>query len=121
MAFNPGSTNPFDRQNKIDGVKNIIAVAAGKGGVGKSTVATGLACALQQEGYKVGLLDADIYGPSVPKMMGLSAAQPNINADQKIEPLIAHQLKTMSIGYLVDDKSAVIWRGPMLFKAIDQF
>jgi ATP-binding protein involved in chromosome partitioning len=121
MAFNVGGTNPFDRQQKLDGVKNIIAVGAGKGGVGKSTVAVNLALALEKLGKKVGLLDADIYGPSVPRMMGLEKAQPNVNAEKKIEPLIAHNLKTMSIGYMVDDKSAIIWRGPMLFKAIDQF
>jgi ATP-binding protein involved in chromosome partitioning len=121
MVFNAGATNPFDRQQKLDGVKHIIAVGAGKGGVGKSTAATNLALALEAQGQKVGLLDADIYGPSIPKMMGLLGVQPNINAQKKIEPLVAHNIKTMSIGYLVDDKSAIIWRGPMLFKAIDQF
>jgi ATP-binding protein involved in chromosome partitioning len=117
----PTPPNPFDRQQKMEGVKNIIAVGAGKGGVGKSTIATNLALALERTGLKVGLLDADIYGPSIPKMMGLAGNQPNVNAEKKIEPLVAHNLKTMSIGYLVDDKSAIIWRGPMLFKAIDQF
>lgn len=113
--------NPFEGQRPIEGVKKIIAVAAGKGGVGKSTVATNLALALVGQKLKVGLLDADIYGPSVPKMMGLLNAKPNINAQKKITPLVSHDIKTMSIGYLVDDKSAIIWRGPMLFKAIDQF
>jgi ATP-binding protein involved in chromosome partitioning len=125
MAFTGGGmgppTNPFDRQQKMEGIKNIIAVGAGKGGVGKSTVAVNLASALSKLGHKVGLLDADIYGPSVPKMMGLTRSQPNINAQNKIEPLVAFGLKTMSIGYLVEEKSAIIWRGPMLFKAIDQF
>jgi ATP-binding protein involved in chromosome partitioning len=114
-------TNPFDQQVKIEGVKNIIAVGAGKGGVGKSTIATNIAIALQQQGKSVGLLDADIYGPSVPRMLGLEGMRPNVTQAKKIEPLIAHGIKTMSIGYLVDDKSAVIWRGPMLFKAIEQF
>jgi ATP-binding protein involved in chromosome partitioning len=121
MVFNAGATNPFDRQQKLEGVKHIIAVGAGKGGVGKSTAAVNLALALEGLGQKVGLLDADIYGPSIPKMMGLFGVQPNVNAEKKIEPLVAHNIKTMSIGYLVDDKSAIIWRGPMLFKAIDQF
>jgi ATP-binding protein involved in chromosome partitioning len=118
MAF---GTNPFDQQKKIEGVKNIIAVGAGKGGVGKSTVAVNLAAALQKQGFSVGLLDADIYGPSIPKMVGLTNARPNVAANKRIQPLISHGMKTMSIGYLVDDKSAIIWRGPMLFKAIDQF
>ncbi len=121
MSFNAGGTNPFDRQQKLDGVKNIIAVGAGKGGVGKSTVALNLAFALEKLGRKVGLLDADIYGPSIPKMVGLQNAQPNVNANKKIEPLIAHNLRTISIGYMVDPQSAIVWRGPMLFKAIDQF
>lgn len=113
--------NPFAQQKKIEGVKHVIAVASGKGGVGKSTVATQLALALARGGAAVGLLDADIYGPSIPHMMGLATLRPNVNAQKKIEPLVNHGLKTMSIGYLVDDQSAIIWRGPMLFKAIEQF
>ena len=115
------ATNPFDRQQKLEGIKHIIAVGAGKGGVGKSTIASNLAIALKNQKLDVGLLDTDIYGPSIPTMMGMAKAQPNVNAEKRIEPLIAHDLKTMSIGYMVDDKSAIIWRGPMLFKAIDQF
>jgi ATP-binding protein involved in chromosome partitioning len=114
-------SNPFDQQKKIDGVKNIIAVGAGKGGVGKSTVSANLSYALSKLGKKVGLLDADIYGPSIPRMLGLEGMRPNVTVEKKIEPLVSFGIKTMSIGYLVDEKSAVIWRGPMLFKAIEQF
>jgi ATP-binding protein involved in chromosome partitioning len=113
--------NPFEMQKKIEGVKNIIAVGAGKGGVGKSTVSANLAMALAKNKLKVGLLDADIYGPSIPRMMGVAHLHPNITSQKKIMPLVTHGLKTMSIGNLVDDKSAIIWRGPMLFKAMDQF
>ena len=113
--------NPFGQQKKIEGVKHVIAVGAGKGGVGKSTVAMNLARTLLKKGFRVGLLDADIYGPSVPRMAGIAQLRPNVNANKKIEPLVSHGLSTMSIGYLVDDQSAIIWRGPMLFKAIDQF
>jgi len=113
--------NPFEQQKKIEGVRHIVAVGSGKGGVGKSTVAANLAVSLSRQGQKVGLLDADIYGPSVPHIMGLTKLRPNVNAQKKIEPLVSHGLKTMSIGYLVDDQSAIIWRGPMLFKAMDQF
>lgn len=112
--------NPFDQQKAIPGVQKIIAVSSGKGGVGKSTVATNLALALGQK-YKVGLLDADIYGPSLPRMMGTMNQRPTISSDGKIEPIVRYGLKLMSIGYLVDESSAVVWRGPMLFKAIDQF
>jgi ATP-binding protein involved in chromosome partitioning len=89
--------------------------------VGKSTVALNLALALQNTGLKVGLLDTDIYGPSLPRMVGQTDAKPNVNHAQKIEPVTAYGLVTMSMGYLVDEKSAVVWRGPMLFKAMDQF
>lgn len=112
--------NPFDQQKILPGVQKIIAVSSGKGGVGKSTVATNLALALGQK-YKVGLLDADIYGPSLPRMMGTLHQKPLINGEGKIEPISRYGLKLMSIGYLVDESAAVVWRGPMLFKAIDQF
>lgn len=112
--------NPFDQQKAIPGVKHIIAVSAGKGGVGKSTVATNLALALSKK-YKVGLLDADIYGPSIPRMLGALGQKPNITADNRIEPLVRYGMKLMSIGFLIDEGAAVVWRGPMLFKAMDQF
>lgn len=114
------SANPFDQQKTIPGVKHIIAVASGKGGVGKSTVASNLAVALGKKN-KVALLDADIYGPSVPRLMGALNQKPMINDQQKIEPLSRYGIKVMSIGFLVDEASAVVWRGPMLFKAMDQF
>ncbi len=112
--------NPFDQQKPISGVKKIIVVSSGKGGVGKSTVATNLALALGQK-WKVGLLDADIYGPSLPRLMGTMNQKPNINTEGKIEPIQRYGLKLMSIGYLINEASAVVWRGPMLFKAMDQF
>lgn len=113
--------NPFDRQSELPGIKKIIAVGAGKGGVGKSTVATNLALSLQKMGFSVGLLDADIYGPSIPRMLGVATAKPNVGSDKKIQPIIASGLKVISMGFLVEDNSAIIWRGPMLFKAMDQF
>lgn len=103
----------------IPGVKTIIAVASGKGGVGKSTVAVNLACAMSQLGHKIGLLDADIYGPSVPKMMGASG-QPTIT-DERLDPIENFGLKMMSMALLLDAGAPVIWRGPMIMKAIQQF
>lgn len=114
------STNPFDQQQAISGVKKIIAVASGKGGVGKSTVATNLALALREFG-SVGILDADIYGPSLPRMMGALNQKPVVAEGNKITPITRYNVKIMSIGFLVDEASAVVWRGPMLFKAMDQF
>lgn len=112
--------NPFDQQRPIPGVKKIIAVSSGKGGVGKSTVASNLAIALSQLGKKVGLLDADIYGPSQPRMMGALLQKPEITKDNKILPIQRHGVKIMSMGFLVDEDMAVAWRGPMLFKAMNQ-
>src|SRR5688500_7539778 len=101
-------------------VKNVVLVMSGKGGVGKSTVATNLALALSRMGTRVGLLDADIYGPSIPTMFGI-AGQP-LSDGQKIQPLERFGLKLMSIGFLLEDpKAAVIWRGPMLHGALQQF
>ena len=99
-------------------VKHIVAVASGKGGVGKSTVAVNLAVALAQRGLRVGLLDADIYGPSLPRMLGL-ARKPEVRGDRMI-PLEAWGLKAMSIGFLVDEDTAMIWRGPMVMGALEQ-
>ncbi|MDE2490720.1 MAG: Mrp/NBP35 family ATP-binding protein [Elusimicrobia bacterium] len=103
------------------GIKNLIAVAAGKGGVGKSTVASNLAVALAQDGAKVGLMDADIYGPNQPQMMGVPDWKPVVGEDDKIAPAEAHGVKLMSMGFLMDPDKAVIWRGPMLHGAITQF
>jgi len=112
--------NPFLQQSPIPNVKHIIAVGSGKGGVGKSTVAVNLALALKKSGMKVGLLDADIYGPSIPRMMGVPDAKPEIVDGKKIGPIPAYGLKVMSMGFLVAEGLAVIWRGPMLFKAMEQ-
>ncbi len=105
--------------NLLPEVKTTIAVASGKGGVGKSTVAVNLAVSLALDGAKVGLLDADIYGPSIPLMMGIHDRPQMV--DQKLIPLEAHGVKVMSIGFLVDPMQAVIWRGPMVSGAVKQF
>ena len=103
----------------IAGVKNIIAVASGKGGVGKSTTAVNLALALSVEGASVGILDADIYGPSQPRMLGTHAKPESIDG-KKMEPVVSYHLQTMSIGYLVDEETPMIWRGPMVTQALEQ-
>ncbi len=103
----------------IPGIKNIIAIGSGKGGVGKSTVSANLAIALAQAGASVGLLDADIYGPSQPMIMGATDA-PTSDDKKSINPVVRHGVKTMSIGYLVDTKTPMIWRGPMVSGALQQ-
>jgi ATP-binding protein involved in chromosome partitioning len=103
----------------VDGVKNIIAVASGKGGVGKSTTAVNLALALAAEGARVGMLDADIYGPSQPTMLGISG-QPESTDGKTMDPMMGHGLQTMSIGFLIDADTPMIWRGPMVTQALDQ-
>jgi len=103
----------------IPGVKNIIAVASGKGGVGKSTTAVNLALALAAEGAKVGIMDADIYGPSQPLMLGISG-RPESQDGQKMEPMIGHGLQAMSIGFLIDVETPMVWRGPMVTQALEQ-
>lgn len=113
-------TNPFLQQQPIERVKNIIAVASGKGGVGKSTVAANLAGALQVNGAMVGLLDADVYGPSVPIMFGVNE-KPKTTPDQRIIPLEKYGLKLMSIGFLLEEDNPVIWRGPLVTQLIQQF
>ncbi len=105
----------------IPGVKHVIAVASGKGGVGKSTVAVNLALALQKIGKKVGLLDADVYGPSTPKMLGTEEVRPHATERETILPIESHGLQTMSIGYLLEEDSPVIWRGPMVTGLLRQF
>ncbi len=107
-------------QQPLPGVKNIVAVASGKGGVGKSTVTANLALALSLEGAKVGILDADVYGPSIPRMLGVSG-QPESRDGQTIEPLQAYGLKVMSIGFLVEEDTPMIWRGPVATRALQQF
>ncbi len=104
----------------LPGVKNIIAVASGKGGVGKSTTAVNLALALAQEGATVGILDADIYGPSQPQMLGLGGQQPESHDGQNMEPLEAYGVQAISIGFMVDVETPMVWRGPMVAHSLDQ-
>ena len=103
----------------IDNIKNIIAVASGKGGVGKSTTAVNLALALSAEGARVGVLDADIYGPSQPRMLGVSG-KPESKDGKSLEPMNSYHLQAMSIGFLVDEETPMIWRGPMVTQALQQ-
>ncbi|MEC7529781.1 MAG: P-loop NTPase, partial [Pseudomonadota bacterium] len=104
----------------VTNIKNIIAVASGKGGVGKSTTSINLAFALMQEGAKVGILDADIYGPSIPIMLGNPDAHPESEDNKHMQPLMAHGLVANSIGYLVPQEDAAVWRGPMASRALKQ-
>ena len=103
----------------IPGIKNIIAVASGKGGVGKSTTAVNLALALQAEGASVGILDADIYGPSQPTMLGI-AGRPESKDGKSLEPMEGHGLQAISIGFLIDADTPMVWRGPMVTQALEQ-
>jgi ATP-binding protein involved in chromosome partitioning len=102
-------------------VANVICVGSGKGGVGKSTLTANLAAALSAEGKRVGVLDADVWGYSIPRMYGLGSTRPAVSAQRKIIPLEAHGVKVMSIGFFVEEDAAVVWRGPMLHKALTQF
>jgi ATP-binding protein involved in chromosome partitioning len=104
----------------LPGISNVIAVASGKGGVGKSTTAANLALALALEGARVGLLDADIYGPSQPRMMGLQGERPVTRDGRRLEPLEAHGVKVMSIGFLIEEEQPMVWRGPMVTQALTQ-
>jgi ATP-binding protein involved in chromosome partitioning len=104
----------------LPGVKNIIAVASGKGGVGKSTTAVNLALSLQSEGARVAILDADIYGPSQPRMLGVKELRPQESEGGNMKPVMAHGLQSMSIGFLVDEASPMVWRGPMVTQALEQ-
>ena len=115
------SSRAIGPDDPLPGVKNVVLVMSGKGGVGKSSVAANVAMALSRSGWRVGLLDADIYGPSVPTMLGVSGRPVSLDG-KRIEPLARFGLKLMSIGFLLEDaKSAVIWRGPMLHGALKQF
>ncbi len=102
-------------------VKNVICIGSGKGGVGKSSVTANLAAALAAEGKLVGVLDADVWGYSIPRMFGLGAERPKVSAERKIIPPVAHGIKIMSIGFFLEEDAAVVWRGPMLHKALTQF
>ncbi len=102
-------------------VANVICIGSGKGGVGKSTLTANLAAALTAEGKRVGVLDADVWGYSIPRMYGLGSTRPSVSAQRKIIPLDSHGVKVMSIGFFVEEDAAVVWRGPMLHKALTQF
>ena len=110
----------WPHQNKISGIQRFVAVASGKGGVGKSTVSVNVACALSHLGAQVGLLDCDIYGPSIPLMMGINQ-RPTISPEEKLVPPANHGVKLMSMGFLLEGDQPVIWRGPMIMKTIQQF
>ena len=122
VQINITSSVQSSRENStvLSGIRNIIAVASGKGGVGKSTVAINLARTLSEAGAKVGLLDADIHGPSIPTLLGTQGQKPAMEGELML-PIDCNGIKTMSIGYLVESKQALVWRGPMLSKAISQF
>ena len=108
-------------QGALAQVSNVICIGSGKGGVGKSTLTANLAAALAGEGKRVGVLDADVWGYSIPRMYGLGSTRPPVSAQKKIVPLEAHGVKVMSIGFFVEEDAAVVWRGPMLHKALTQF
>ena len=108
-------------RQRLPKVRNIIAVAAGKGGVGKSTVATNLAVALAKQGTRVGILDADVFGPSIPQMMGQPDTASDIRDEHTIVPAIHHGIKVLSVGFFVERGAAVMWRGPMIHKLLTQF
>ncbi|MET0907482.1 MAG: iron-sulfur cluster carrier protein ApbC [Tardiphaga sp.] len=115
----PGAPSAMSKQAEIPGVKAVIAVASGKGGVGKSTTALNVALGLRDLGLKVGLLDADIYGPSVPRLTGINE-KPTLDDNKKMIPIVRFGLSIMSIGFLVEEETAMIWRGPMVMSAITQ-
>jgi ATP-binding protein involved in chromosome partitioning len=108
-------------RTRLENTRWVVAVASGKGGVGKSTVAANLAAALRQSGYKVGLLDADIYGPSMPLMMGTGSERPRSAGGQNFYPIERYGIKLISVGFFLDDNAPVIWRGPLVMSAVRQF
>lgn len=115
-----GAPAAFARANRLPGIQRVVAVASGKGGVGKSTCSVNLACGLSQLGLRVGLLDCDIYGPSIPLMMGIQQ-RPSISERELLVPPANHGVKLMSMGFLIDGDQPVIWRGPMIMKTVQQF
>ena len=116
----PGQSTGGGGPNQVKGISKIVAVASGKGGVGKSTCSVNLACSLVQSGLAVGLMDCDIYGPSVPLMMGVDD-KPEVSPEQKMVPLSSHGVKLISMGFLMPGDEPVIWRGPMIMRTIQQF
>ena len=118
-ATHASPENPAAGDTLLPGVQHVIAVASGKGGVGKSTVSANLSVALAQSGARVGLMDADIYGPNIPMMMGVP--KPPAKEGDKIKPAEAHGVKVMSMGFFVPEETAIVWRGPMVHTAIQQF
>jgi ATP-binding protein involved in chromosome partitioning len=119
MTANVRARGGFSRQ-ELPGIRNILAVGAGKGGVGKSTTAVNLAVALRRKGARVGLMDTDVYGPNIPQMLGITG-QPEVSEERKMIPPEAHGIKVISMGMLVPPDQPVIWRGPMLHGAVQQF
>ncbi|WP_455481697.1 Mrp/NBP35 family ATP-binding protein [Bartonella sp. B35(2025)] len=113
-------TNMLPVKMPVEGVRHVIAVASGKGGVGKSTTAINIALALQDSGFKTGLMDADIYGPSLPRLTGLIHQKPQLVAEKKIQPIEKFGLKLMSMGFLVEEEKPLVWRGPMVMAAVTQ-
>lgn len=114
-------SNPFEKQTPIPGVQHIVVVGSGKGGVGKSTVSLNLAVALSKLGLSTGILDGDVYGPSLPRLTGTIHLKPEMGKNNKLLPLRRYGINLMSMGNLVDEESPLVWRGPMLFKTIEQF
>lgn len=120
VRLRPRDTSEWEEPGKKTTIKHVVLIVSGKGGVGKSTVSTNLALALKNQGMSVGLLDADIYGPSIPTMMGVLET-PRITDEQKLIPLKAHGISLMSSGFLIEEDKALVWRGPMIHKIVTQF